>query len=319
MDAIDTARPEVVIAVLTYRRPGDIASALPMLVEQASAVSEEARARLLVIDNDPAGSARATVTDFAAAAGQGMVSYRNETTPGIAAARNRALTDAGDADFLVFIDDDERPTDHWLANLLKTQRTYGATGVAGPVVSEYEVEPSDWISAGRFFDRRRFPTGHTLEAAATNNLLLDMREVRRNGWEFDVSLGLIGGSDTLFTRAIRQSGGLLTWCDEAVVLDIVPASRLTRKWVLQRALRTGNSWSLTSLMLAEGRLPRFRQRLELTARGGVRICGGAAQAAAGAATRSLGRRARGQRTVARGVGLASGAWGYVFGEYRRAS
>lgn len=310
----------VVIAVLTYKRPADLATVLPMLVAQATDAADLAGVRVLVVDNDPAGSARSTVEAFAAdapGAGDTKVEYRNETTPGIAAARNAALAAAAADDVLVFIDDDERPTGRWLVELLTTYRTYGSAAVAGPVISEYEIEPDAWIAAGDFFRRRRLPTGTVLEVAATNNLLLDMQVIRRLRLEFDVDLGLTGGSDTLFTRKIRDAGATLTWCDEAIVIDVVPASRLTRSWVLRRALRSGNSWSLTSLMLADGRVARWRQRAELTARGSVRLAGGSAQIVAGLATRSLRRRAHGQRTLARGAGMAAGAWGYVYREYRR--
>lgn len=315
------ARPRVVIAILTYKRPTDLAAVLPMLVAQAADASGVAQVRVLVVDNDPASSAQATVDAFVPdqqGADDTTVEYRNETTPGIAAARNCALDGATDDDVLVFIDDDERPTGRWLFELLGTYRTYGSAAVAGPVISEYEVAPDAWIAAGDFFRRRRLPTGTPLEVAATNNLLLDMHVVRLLRLEFDVDLGLTGGSDTLFTRKIRDAGCLLTWCDTAIVIDVVPASRLTRSWVLRRALRSGNSWSLTSLMLAGGSAARLRQRAELTARGSARLAGGSAQYVAGVATRSLRRRARGQRTLARGAGMAAGAWGYVYREYRRA-
>ena len=81
--------------------------------------------------------------------------YVHEPEPGIAAARNRALDEAGPADLLVFIDDDERPVDGWLARLVETYRVDRPTAVVGPVVSEYEQQPDAWVSAGRFFDRRR--------------------------------------------------------------------------------------------------------------------------------------------------------------------
>ncbi|RIJ56352.1 hypothetical protein DZG02_15370, partial [Clavibacter lycopersici] len=53
--------PAVVIAVLTYRRPRDIAAVLPMLVDQAASVGGTARVRILVVDNDPEAGARAAV------------------------------------------------------------------------------------------------------------------------------------------------------------------------------------------------------------------------------------------------------------------
>ena len=92
-------------------------------------------------------------------------------------------------------------------------------------MSRFAETPDPWIAAGRFFDRRRLPTGTDLEVAATNNLLLDLAVVRRLGLRFDAAFGLSGGSDTLFTRELVASGERMVWCDEAIVYDIVPTDR----------------------------------------------------------------------------------------------
>jgi glycosyltransferase involved in cell wall biosynthesis len=312
------------IAVLTYKRPADIEAALPGLDAQAKSVQsdsdgdEEIRADIVVVDNDPAGSAREFVESFARRSSV-PVRYENETTPGISAARNRALATASDVDLLVYIDDDERPTDRWLPLLLKTWQEYRCAAVVGPVVSEYEVEPDPWVESGRFFDRRRLPTGTVLEVAATNNLLLDLHQVRAMGLSFDPDFGITGGGDTMFTRTLHRRGGVLIWCDEAVVIDVVPATRVTRDWVLRRAFRSGSSWSATSLKLSRPGRDRTLTKVRLTGRGVVRVAGGGARLLVGTVGRSMAQRARGQRTIARGAGMVSGAWGVVYAEYKRPS
>jgi succinoglycan biosynthesis protein ExoM len=310
-------RFHVRIAVLTYKRPADIRAALPRLVAQAaSIISDEVRADIVVVDNDTEGSARGFVESFATSASVSVI-YENETTPGISAARNRALDTAGEVDLLVFIDDDERPAGRWLALLLATWQQYRCAAVVGPVVSEYEVEPAEWVVAGHFFDRRRMPTGTALDVAATNNLLLDLHQVRALRVRFDLEFGLSGGGDTMFTRTLHRRGGVLIWCDEAVVIDVVPAARVSRDWVLRRAFRSGSSWSVTSLRLADTRRERTQVRARLTGRGVVRILGGSARLVVGALSRSIVQRARGTRTIARGAGMLSGALGYVYVEYKR--
>lgn len=309
------------IAVLTYRRPDDLREVLPQLADQARSVAGDSiDARVLVVDNDPAASAREAVEAMAALeAGAGTpveLVYVHEAEPGIAAARDRALQESAGSDYLVFIDDDERPSEHWLSLLMRLQRAESPTAVVGPVISAYPSEPDPWIVAGRFFDRRRLPTGTEVDVAATNNLLLDLREIRRMGLGFERSLGAIGRSDTVFTRTIVSAGGRMLWCDEAVVTDVVPPSRFTRRWVVQRAFSSGNGWSLTSLLL-DGRGVRLGLRLRLTAKGLVRLAGGAARIVVGTVARSLGQRARGVRTVARGAGMVTGAWGHRYQEYRR--
>lgn len=316
---IGSAR-RVVIAVLTYRRPEDISLALPRLAAQAQTLDgtdPPADATVLVIDNDPEASARAAVQEIAQTLPPGLVRYAHEPRPGIAAARNRALADATDAALLVFIDDDEVPSERWLARLVELQARSGAAAVVGPVISEYEHEPEPWIQAGRFFRRRRLATGTRLTVAATNNLLLDLRQVRSLGLGFDERFGLSGGSDTLFTRQLVQRGGSMLWCDEAVVVDRVPASRLTRGWVLRRALRSGNSAARVNLELAATALPRMVARASSLVSGSLRLFGGAARLGAGLVTGSAAHQAMGLRTAARGLGMASAAFGYVYSEYRR--
>lgn len=304
----------VTIGVLTFRRPGDLVAVLPLLVRQAAdARALGHTAEVLVVDNDADGSAREAVRPWEADA----VRYVVEPVPGIAAARNRAIAESHGSDLLIFIDDDERPHDGWLGHLLGTWRGTGAQAVAGAVVSEVTGEPDRWARAGDFFRRRRLPTGTPIDVAATNNLLLDLSFVRRRGLRFDQGFGLSGGSDTLFTRRLVAEGGLLVWCDEAVVTDHVPAERLTRQWVLRRAFRSGNSSSRVDIVLATEPRARAMARARAVARGSVRLVGGGVRWVLGALVRADDHAARGLRTAARGAGMLAAAGGMVYREYRR--
>lgn len=299
------------IAVLTYLRPDDLAELLPLLVEQASEVEHEVG--IVVVDNDPEASARPFVEGF----GSDRIRYRHEPVPGIAAARNSALDSATSSDVLIFIDDDERPVPGWLAALLSLYVDRRPAAVVGPVISRFGGELDPWLAAGRFFSRRRLPTGSRVTVAATNNLLLDMKVVRRLGLRFDEAFGISGGSDTLFTRQLSASGAPMLWHDDAVVEDVVPRHRQTRQWVLQRAFRSGNSWSRTALVLERSPRKRLLLRLRLTGDGAIRVAGGAFRILLGRALSSAGFDARGRRTLKRGAGMLSGAWGHQYLEYRR--
>ncbi|WP_104091161.1 glycosyltransferase family 2 protein [Arthrobacter sp. GMC3] len=306
-----TGQLSVVVAVLTYQRPEDLELAVPRLLEQAA--SAMLKTSVMVIDNDPNGSGRQIVGSFAAS----NLLYFNEPHPGISAARNRALAEAANFDLLVFIDDDEVPVENWLNLLLEQYLASNPAAIAGPVLSEYAHEPSVWIKEGEFFKRRRMASGSSLTVAATNNLLLDMRQIRSLELTFDERFGLSGGSDTLFTRQLLKQGGHMVWCDEAIVIDRVPASRLTRDWVLRRALRSGNSWSRVEIELADGPRQHLATRTGLAFHGGVRMAGGAARFLMGLTLQATDHRAKGLRTTARGLGMLSGAFGYVYSEYRR--
>jgi len=305
------SRPRTLIAVLTFRRPLDLEELLPALVAQAAAVGPEVH--ILVVDNDPDAGARGQVKELGRFE---PVAYVHEAEPGISAARNRALSEASAYDLLVFIDDDERPTEAWLAALLATYDAFKPAAVVGPVLSRYDAEPDLWIRAGRFFERRRHSTGTLVPLAATNNLLLDLEQVRALDVTFDARFGLSGGSDSLFTRQLHARGGRMIWCDEAVVIDVVPAERLTRQWVLRRAFRMGNTWSRIALDDTTS-VRRALVRISLVLRGSARVLGGTARYAAGVLSGQLGARARGLRTAARGAGMVTGSFGSIYSEYGR--
>jgi len=309
------------VAVLTYRRPDDLRDGLPLVAAQVAAVGAGPdgtawTARILVVDNDAAASARDTVAGIAAAS-PARIDYVVEATPGIAAARNRALDESAGSDVLVFIDDDERPRPGWLEPLLSTWSATGAAAVMGRVISEFEGELDPWVAAGQFFRRRSMPTGTAIAVAAAGNLLLDLGQVRALGVRFDERVGLGSGEDSLFSRELVRRGGSMAWCEESVATDVVPTSRMSRRWVLDRARSHGNAECLIDLYLAETAAARLAVRARNLPRGAVRIAGGGARYLVGLLVRSDRHQARGLRSAHRGLGIAAGAIGRSHLEYAR--
>jgi len=198
---------------------------------------------------------------------------------------------------------------------VRVWRRTGAAGVVGRVVCRFEVEPDAWVLGRELFRRRHRPTGTPLTTAATNNLLLDLHAVRELDLRFDPSLGRSGGEDTLFTRALVRSGASLVWCDEAVVLDMVPAARVTRRFVRVRTWAHGCTSVRMDLRMAAGPVQRTVVRLLSAASGVARLIGGALAWGRGAVSGDLGMRARAARTMLRGAGMLTGAVGLVVEEY----
>lgn len=300
----------MVIAVPTYCRPELLGRLLPQLVTQADSLDPPAG--ILVVDNDPAGSAW-TVCD----AHRGRVDYVHEIGPGISRARNRALLAASDYDLLVFMDDDETPTPGWLTVMVDRWRQWRCAAVAGPVVAQFPVPPDEWLIASRAFDTWQLTNGALILGAATNNLLLDLVQVRAAGLRFDERFGLTGGEDTMFTRTLTAGGGVIRWCVDAVVEDPIATGRMNRRWVLLRTFRAGSTWTRVVVRLSDGRIAQWRTRFGIIARASVRLASGSTSWIAGSVHDDVGRRARGAVAVASGAGMLTGIVGYVYAEYRR--
>jgi hypothetical protein len=297
----------------TFRRNDCLERALPLLLDQLPSAGLEAS--ILVVDNDPDAGALAVVEPWVARG----VRYVHEPRPGIAAARNAALT-AADEDLLVFIDDDEIPSDTWLATLVDCWRRFGSAAVTGPVVPSFDGDVDPWVLATEVFDRRRLTTGTELPGAATNNLLLDMRFVREHGLRFDERFGITGGSDSMLTNQLVDRGGVIRWCDEAEVVDVIPAARATRAWTMRRTVRTSNGWARIRIMLAPpGVVPALVRRTDLALRAAKLGVVGAAASVAGLVTRRVGLQARGARDLARCAGVLMAVAGVTWAEYTRPS
>lgn len=311
-DEAGPGRP-VTIGVLTYRRPHLLPGTLKALVGHLDAERpHDTASRILVVDNDPAGSAEEAVRSAGS-----RVRYVHEPQPGIAAARQRALVETPTSHFLAFIDDDEVPSPQWLAHLLATWvSAERPAAVAGRVIPRYEVEPPEWIAAGGFFVRRSLPTGTTVEAAGAGNLMLDLAQVSALGLSFDASLGTRGGEDTLFTSELTRRGGRIVWCEEAAATDLVPADRLTRRWILRRAYSHGTVTSMVRLRSCPAG-PTKRVRARLVLGGAGRMIGGVLRGGAGVVSGSPFLRARGPWLVCRGAGVVAGALGSTYDEYGR--
>lgn len=227
---------QVVVAVATYQRPALLAELLASL--RASDPPIGVTRRIVVVDNDPKGSAAPVVE----AAAWDDVTYVVEADPGIAAARNRGLDLSTEEDeALIFVDDDERVHEEWLRELVGAWQKSGVEVVTGPVVSVFPPGTPRWITAGGFIQRRRHDSGTRLQVAATNNTLLSLRFWRDTGSErFDAAYSESGGSDTDFFLRLVQKGARIVWHDEAVVEEDVPADRATFRWIWKRAVRGGS-------------------------------------------------------------------------------
>ncbi|KJQ53366.1 glycosyltransferase family 2 protein [Microbacterium sp. SA39] len=248
--------PPVLVAVTTYRRT----ELLPALVAaiRAHAGSAIGRVRIAIVDNDPLRSA----VDIATDAG---VDYVSEPTPGIAAARQAALDAARVGELVAMVDDDVMPQAGWLETLIEVWASHRPAVVMGYVEYVWPDGTDPWIVAGGFMRRRRRRTGQYLDALATGNVLIDATQVRSMGVRFDASLGLAGGEDMLFGKAVLAAGGSIVASADSVVRDEIPLARTTREFVRRRTVSQGQ---MRTTLLTRSRSPLRRVLLRALHLGG---------------------------------------------------
>lgn len=307
---VQLERP-VVIAITTFRRPELLDVLLDVVTDQANRNPALKDVSILVVDNDPEGTARKVATS------RPGVTYVVEVVPGIAAARQRALDEVRNETLLVCLDDDVLPTGDWLGPLVGAWRTYAATIVTGYVQYVYPEDTEAWVIEGGFMRRNVLPTGTLLGAAEAGNILVDVEQVRSLGVEFDHTLGFSGGEDTLFSMQVVRSGGTIVACRESVVLGHVPVERTTRKFCMNRARSHGSASVLVKLRLSSSQRGRYLVRLGGLAGGVMRLVWGFIRGVQGKFASAPGAVGNGVRISWRGFGMMGAAFGSLSNEYRR--
>ena len=299
---------KVDVCIVTYRRPLGLQRLLGGL-EQLR-LEPEIDLRVVVVDNDADGSARA-ICEGARLWLRHPLVYRVEKRRGIPQARNTALGVAlGRADFVAFVDDDEVPEPAWLREMLRVQQLHGADAVGGPVVPVFESPAPAWIEC--FFDRPRHVTGERLRVAYTGNVLVSTRALAGMDRLFDERLALTGASDTEFFERFAQRAHRIVWADDAQVLEFVPRSRVRCRWLLKRAFRVGTS----SAFIGRSCRAPAEARWRILAHGCWCLAKGAAMQF-GLFWGGRPAAVRGLQLAVFGAGRFVGSMGWRYEEYRR--
>lgn len=226
---------ETSIVIPSYRRPALLAGALRRCLAQRGVDSPF---EIVVVDNDPLGSAEAVVAEIAADA-EVPIRYVGEKRPGISHARNTGVAAAAGR-YLVFLDDDEEPAPDWLASFVRTIRETGADLAVGPVYPRFAGGDADAYRRRKYTRDAGVRTGTRLARwPGIGNTILDKARCFSGDQPFDPALGLSGGEDTAFLYQLLRDGRILVWCAEAAVYESVPAERLDPKYLLRRAFRGG--------------------------------------------------------------------------------
>lgn len=299
----------ITVCIATYRRPQQLALLLADLTAQTTTPTQ-----VVVVDNDPAQSARTIVSALQATPLPFTLEYAVQPQKNISLTRNLSVALAT-GDWLALVDDDERAPPNWLERLCAAADRYRCDGVLGPVVPLLPPEAPHWLHRGHFYDFPRQRSGMVvpLNRLRLGNALLRTSSVRAEPGPFDPAYGLTGGEDGDLLARLAHRGACIVWSDEACVHEPVDPSRLTLRWLMRRALRGGQDFARHTLNGRYGR-PTPWQRAQLVSRASAQLVA-AALLALISAPFGRHRAVRWLLSASANFGKLSLFWGWHYREY----
>lgn len=229
--------PRISVIVPTCRRPEPLALAVRSLFAQQG--FEPGAFEIIVVDNDPAGSAR---DGFEALAAQSPwpIAYVHAPIPGVAQARNAGMAQAK-GEMVAFLDDDEAAPVHWLAALAAAQARLGAAVVFGPVRAVLPAEVTEHRGYLQDFFSRAGPAGAGLidDYYGCGCSLVVRSALPDRERPFSTERDHTGGEDDLLFGTLKEQGARMAWAPDAWVHEFVPAHRANLTYAMRRAFAFG--------------------------------------------------------------------------------
>ncbi len=237
------------VCIAAYRRPEGLTALLDSL--EAQTLPPDTTVEIIVVDNDPDGSAGAVCRARRPPPGLALRALA-QPEKNISLTRNVAVG-AATGDWLLFIDDDETAMPHWIAAHLAAVRQFGADGSFGRIVSEFPVGTAAWIRTLYLFTRPLPECGEEAIATPTSNCCIRAALLKAMPDPFPARYGTTGGEDSYLFKRLRRDGARWISAPEACVVERIPPARTRLCWILRRAYRGGNTFTRVTLDLADNR------------------------------------------------------------------
>ncbi|MGK6353951.1 glycosyltransferase family 2 protein [Sphingomonas sp. DT-207] len=302
---------EVAICIATCRRP----QGLRRTLESLAALETERDVVVVVADNDAEGREGIAMAEALKAEGYRwpliVMTVAERGIPQVRNALVRTALALPHIRFVAMLDDDEAAEPGWLRAMLACQAATRADVVGGAVLRELEGDVPAWMTEHPILrPKLRGQSGVVSLVESTANVLIDAEALRAMGdTPFDEALALTGGSDKqLFTR-MQRAGRRFAWAEDARVTELIPASRITAKWLLMRGYRVGMTDMIT--------LMTHSSPLKAATAEAHRILGGFVAGSLGALTLDPGKRVLRLGRLYRAAGKVAALTGRRYEEYRK--
>ncbi len=223
----------VSVLIPTFRRPEGFLRAARSVFAQV----QSGDAELIGVDNSPEGSA---LTTFHAIAADAPIPFRwtHIAEPGVARARNAALSLA-QGEHVAWLDDDEEAPPHWLAALLSVQRETHADCVFGPVRARAPDASAHHAYLESLYSRTGALESGVTDASYGIGNSLQPRAFFGSTTPFDRAADETGGEDDRLFAAARRNGARFAWAADAWVTEHIGAERARLAHAFKRAFAYG--------------------------------------------------------------------------------
>ncbi|SCW35917.1 Glycosyltransferase, GT2 family [Sphingobium faniae] len=303
---------KVIICIATCARP----QGLTRTLESLAALDTRHEVELLVGDNDAERREGLIAIKRIANAGyrwpiMGM-SVARRGIPHVRNALAQAALAREGVTHVAMLDDDEAASPRWIDALVEAAEKWRADVVGGAVLREMDSEVDPWAARHPLLQpKSRGRSGPVELVDSTANVLIAARALRAMGpCPFDERMALTGGSDKQLFTAMKRAGHRFAWSEKAVVTELIPASRVTAKWLLMRGYRVG----MTDMIVARTQ----HGPLRAAATEAPRIVGGFIMGGLGAVTTlDRGKRVERLGRLYRAAGKIAGLTGIHYEEYRK--
>lgn len=239
---------QLIVAFCTYNR----AERLPDLVGALRAQACPIPFEILAVNNNSKDNTVAVLEQLVREPGASL-RYVTETRQGIVPARNRAIEECINADYMLFLDDDELPQPGWVAAAYRALTEFDAECVGGRVVVNFSPGQRPlWLGdellgflAEVNYGDNAFPVTSTDTPVWTANVGYRMAIFRNDpSLRFDVRYNrrgnIGGGEDAMMFRCMLQQGMRIYYAPDMVVEHFVEAWRLRRCYFLKLHYTAGH-------------------------------------------------------------------------------
>ena len=229
----------ITIAICTYNG----AERLPRLVYELKKQTPHHPFEILIVDNNSADNTPIVIKQLKEEVGSGLRSVV-EQNQGIPFARNRAIEESLDSDYLFFIDDDEVPHPGWIASACNVFEKLSVKCVGGRIRCRFEpYDKPEWLNKDLLaflgeidHGESDFYISDTRHPIWSGNIAYDTSLFRQNrSYRFDhrynrKGKGVGGGSDGVMFRQFIDHGVSMAYCPGMVIDHYIEPWKLKQSY-----------------------------------------------------------------------------------------